>query len=210
MKFVGSKSKISKQIAPIIQSLIDENDVVIYYELFVGGLNMIDKINCKVRVGNDIHKELIAMWKKLQEGWQPPMTISEEEYQAVRQNPQNYPDYYVGLVGYASTFGSKWFGGYARGFKDDKVTPRDIPNESIRNILRQLPLVQDVRLTCQSYSDVDMSSLHNALIYCDPPYRNTTEYDAVDGFDYEKYYDWCRKCSQTNILRHKLLLITSF
>lgn len=204
MKFVGSKSRISKQIAPIIQSLIDQNNVVIYYEPFVGGLNMIDKINCKVRVGNDIHKELIALWKKLQEGWIPPKTITEEEYQAVRQNPQNYPDYYVGLVGYASTFGSKWFGGYARGFKDDKVTPRDIPNEAIRNIMKQVPLVQDVKLTCQSYADVDMSSLHGALIYCDPPYRNTTEYDAVSSFDYGRYYDWCREVSKSNILCYRI------
>ena len=200
MKFVGSKAKISKQIAPIIQSLIDQNNVVIYYEPFVGGLNMIDKINCKVRVGNDIHEELIALWKKLQEGWQPPMTITEKEYQTVRQNPQNYPDYYVGLVGYASTFGSKWFGGYARGFKDDKVTPRDIPNEAIRNILKQVPLVQNVKLTCHNYLDVDMSNLHNAVIYCDPPYRNTTKYDAISGFNHEQYYNWCRECSQTNIL----------
>ena len=30
---------------------------------------MIDKIKCENRIGNDIHKELIAMWNKLQKGW---------------------------------------------------------------------------------------------------------------------------------------------
>ena len=91
---------------------------------------------------------------------------------------------------------------YARGFKADKITPRDIPNESIRNILKQVPMVRDVRLTCGNYLDADISQFNNALIYCDPPYRNTTEYDAVDssGFDYGKYYDWCREVSKTNIL----------
>lgn len=58
-----------------------------------------DKIHCKVRVGNDIHKELIALLKKLQEGWIPPSSISEDEYNSVRLNKENYPDYYVGLFG---------------------------------------------------------------------------------------------------------------
>ena len=51
MKYIGSKNKISKHIVPIIQKAIDENNIDIYYEPFVGGANMIDKISCKTRVG---------------------------------------------------------------------------------------------------------------------------------------------------------------
>lgn len=105
---------------------------------------MIDKIKCDKRVGNDIHKELIALFKQLQTGWMPPMHISEEEYNKVRENKSDYPDYYVGLVGFNATFGSKYFGGYARGFKADKVTPRDIPNEAIRNLVAQIPKIHKV------------------------------------------------------------------
>ena len=199
LKFVGSKSRVSKQIAPILQTLIDNNNVSLYYEPFCGGLNMMDKIECSIKVGNDSHKELIALWKKLQDGWNPPETITEEEYNSVRENPSAYPDYYVGLVGFAATFGSKWFGGYARGFKDDKVTPRDIPNEAIRNIMKPVPLIKNVRLTCKNYLDVDMEKLSNTLIYCDPPYKNTTKY-ATDNFDYNRFYNWCREVSKTNIL----------
>lgn len=199
IKYVGSKNKVSKQIAPILQSLIDDNNVSIYYEPFCGGLNMMDKIHCKVRVGNDIHKELIALLKKLQEGWIPPSTISEDEYNSVRLNKENYPDYYVGLVGFCSTFGSKYFGGYARGFKADGVTPRDIPNEAIRNIMKQVPLIQDVKLTSKNYLDIDMNTLSGALIYCDPPYKGVTKYSTGE-FDYEQFYDWCRKVADTNIL----------
>lgn len=56
MKYVGSKNRISKEIAPILQKCIDENDIKIYFEPFVGGANMIDKIKCETRIGNDIHK----------------------------------------------------------------------------------------------------------------------------------------------------------
>lgn len=37
MQYVGSKNKISKEIAPIIQKVIDENNTKHYLEPFVGG-----------------------------------------------------------------------------------------------------------------------------------------------------------------------------
>lgn len=107
---------------------------------------MIDKIQCENRIGNDIHKELIAMWNELQKGWIPPSHITEDEYISVRDNKEKYPDYYVGYVGYHATFGSKYFAGYARSFKADGVTPRDQSNEAYRNTMKQVPDIKDVFL----------------------------------------------------------------
>lgn len=159
---------------------------------------MIDKIKCKYRVGNDSHTQLIALLKALQSGWNPPETISEEEYNLVRENKEGYPDHYVGLVGFCCTFGSKYFGGFARG-KTDKGVPRDYYQEAIRNLKKQLPAIQDVQLINKDYLDIDMSKLHGAVVYCDPPYRDTTKYET-DHFDYEAFYDWCRRVSKTNLL----------
>ena len=55
IRYVGSKNKISKEIAPIIQKCIDDNNIKTYFEPFVGGANMIDKIKCDKRIGNDMH-----------------------------------------------------------------------------------------------------------------------------------------------------------
>lgn len=158
---------------------------------------MIDKIHCETRIGNDIHPQLIAMFKELQCGWQPPSHISEEEYNNVRDNKEMYPDYYVGYVGFNSTFGAKYFGGYARGFKADGVTPRDISNEAYRNLMKQVPQVMDVKFLCSDYLDNEYCKLKNALIYVDPPYQNATKY-ATDNFDYEKFWNWCREMSKHN------------
>lgn len=46
MKYMGSKSRIAKDIVPIIQSYINNNDIDMYIEPFVGGANVIDKIKC--------------------------------------------------------------------------------------------------------------------------------------------------------------------
>lgn len=37
MKYVGSKNRLSKDLVPIIQSYIDDNDIENYWEPFVGG-----------------------------------------------------------------------------------------------------------------------------------------------------------------------------
>lgn len=180
---------------PIIQKCIDDNNVAIFYDPFVGGANIIDKIQCRNRIGNDIHKELISMWNELQKGWIPPSHITEEEYISVRDNKENYPDYYVGYVGYHATYGTKYFGGYARNFKSDG-TPRDQSNEAFRNTMKQIDSIKNISFICGDYKDI---VLKDAVIYCDPPYQGTTKY-SINSFDYNEFWDWCRKVSKDNWL----------
>lgn len=58
MKYVGSKNRIAKYIAPIIQSKIDELGYKCngYFEPFVGGANIIDKVRCPYKYGYDSNK----------------------------------------------------------------------------------------------------------------------------------------------------------
>ena len=201
MKYVGSKNRLSKQLAPIIQSYIDDmgDKCNGYWEPFVGGANMIDKIKCKDKYGTDIHKYLIALLQHISRTTDDlPDTITEDEYAAVRNNPNAYADWYVGLVGFC-TFGAKWFGGYPRGFKADGVTPRDITNEAIRNIKKQASELKDVVFGCRNYYDCTYADADGFVIYCDPPYRDTTKYET-GSFDYEKFYRWCKDMAKSNIV----------
>ena len=89
MKYVGSKNRLSKYIAPIIQSYIDGmgDKCFGYLEPFVGGANMIDKIVFPAKFGNDNNKYLIALLKHAQECVDDfPDTITEDEYNSVRLN----------------------------------------------------------------------------------------------------------------------------
>lgn len=186
---------MSKYIAPILQQIIDKNHIITYYEPFCGGLNMMDKIICQTRIGNDSHKELIEMWKALQNGWQPPEYISEEDYLQVKNNRENYPPHYVGYVGFHATFGAKYFGGYGRNFKADG-TPRCQSREAHKNTMKQIPKILDVELRSGDYRDYE---IQDALIYCDPPYSGATGYSTA-AFDYDEFWDWCRKMSNDNIV----------
>ena len=81
MKYMGSKQRLSKYIVPIIQNEINTNGSEYYLEPFVGGANIIDKIQCKNKIGYDINKYLIALLKQTQTDISVfPKTITEEEY----------------------------------------------------------------------------------------------------------------------------------
>lgn len=196
MQYVGSKNRLSKYIVPIIQSKIND-ETKGYIEPFVGGANIIDKINCKNKIGCDINGYLISLLRIVRD--KPnllPDTITEQEYIKVRDNKDKYDKWFVGLVGFCATYGSKWFGGYARGVKSDGITKRDIPNEAIRNLLKQSKRIRDCKFKNISY--LDIPDVEGYVIYCDPPYRGATGYK--DSINYEQFYNWCRKMSKKNIV----------
>ena len=198
MRYVGSKNRLSKELAPIIQSYINDNCKG-YIEPFVGGANMIDKINHNNKIGYDIHKQLIELLKYVQDLSNVlPTTITEEEYKNVKNNKDNYDDWYVGLVGFCGSFTSKYFGGYARGFKNDKITPRDVPAEAIRSIEKQRKNLKGINFINCSFLDIPKDEIKNYVIYCDIPYKGTLKYSH--DFPYDEFYKWCKELSVNNIV----------
>jgi len=188
MKYMGSKRRIAKHIAPIIQGFIDSGNYETYIEPFVGGANMIEHIECETRCGSDVNKYLIAMFNKLQLGWLPPEHVSEATYRKHRKYLTSLGQAMSGFVGFCCSYSGKWFGGYARG-NDNKGKPRNYADESRRNLLKQLPAIQDVQFTCHTYKNW---APENCVVYCDPPYANTTKYKAGD-FDHADFWQWCKE-----------------
>lgn len=199
MKYMGSKNRLCKEIVPIIQSYINDNKIENYLEPFVGGANVIDKIECNNKYGCDSHKYLIALLEQTSKNCKNfPNGISEEEYIKVRDNKDKYDEWYVGLVGFCSTFSAKWFNGYARSFKSDGITPRNQSNEGIRNLIKQAPNLKNIHFNCRDFRDINQN-ISNFVIYCDPPYRGTTKY-KTEEFPYEEFYQWCKNMAKNNIV----------
>jgi len=184
MKYMGSKNRIAKEILPII--LKNRKEGQFYIEPFVGGANIIDKVE-NPRIGIDINKYLIALLNAMSTGWQPPKVITEELYKRVKDNQNQYPDYLVGFIGICCSFGAKWFGGYARGKKNNGES-RKYALESYNNILKQSVNLKEVVFRNITYSDFEYPD--NSVIYCDPPYESTTKYK--DSFDHSKFWNWVR------------------
>ena len=85
MKYMGSKSRISKYIIPIIQQRIKDYDIKTYIEPFCGGCNIIDKIQCDTKIASDNHKCLIEIFKNLNRIQSLPDFITKEHYSKVRE-----------------------------------------------------------------------------------------------------------------------------
>ncbi len=159
---------------------------------------MIDKIKCKNRIGCDIHKQLIALLQYAQEhSKELPERILEEEYKTVQANKENYPDWYLGLVGFCASFGAKYFGGYARDSKADNSGKWSAG--AIRNLKNQVNNLKDVIFKNIRFQDLPLDKIKGYVIYCDIPYRGTTKY-VTDSFPYEEFYDWVKAASVNNTI----------
>ncbi|UYB00616.1 hypothetical protein OLACOIGA_00054 [Enterococcus phage vB_Efa29212_2e] len=197
MKYVGSKNRLSKELAPIIQSYIT-GETVAYIEPFVGGANMIDKINHHNKIGSDLHKELIELLKYARDNYKElPETFSEEEFYRVKENRNDYEPWYVGLVGFCGSFGAAYMSGFARAYKADKVTKRDMPAEGIRNLVKQAPNLNGITFDCKSFIDYNPEEYNNCVFYLDPPYRKTTGYSTGE-FPYEEFDKWAIELAKNN------------
>ena len=111
MKYMGSKNRIAKYVLPII--LEDRKENQYYVEPFVGGANMIDKVS-GLRIGNDVNKYLIAMWKGLQEDLERPHTIDKNLYSLARtafNNNDNsiFSDFMIGWIGWMGSYNGRFF-----------------------------------------------------------------------------------------------------
>ena len=184
MVYMGSKNRIAKELIPIITKDLKPNQW--YVEPFVGGANMIDKIEHPYKLGADNNKYLIALLKAVQNGQELPEHITKDEYIAVKTNKDNYPDWYVGFVGFVSSFRAKFFGGYSGYCTTKTGIQRNYIKERINNILKQN--LDGIKLVCSSYDALDIPA--NSIIYCDPPYNDTTKYK--DSFDSDAFWQWCR------------------
>lgn len=159
---------------------------------------MIDKINCPQRIGCDIHKQLIALLKYAQQHENDlPDRILEDEYKTVQQNRSNYPDWYLGLVGFCASFGAKYFGGYARDSRDDNSGKWSAG--AIKNLKKQIPNIKKVTFLNMAFQDIPIDRIKDYVIYCDIPYRGTTKY-KTEQFPYEEFYEWVKVASIHNVV----------
>lgn len=180
MQYMGSKARIAKHIIPIITH---NNTHLPYFEPFVGSGSVVSKIPNSKRVATDSNKYLIALLTSIRDGWIPPISLSKEQHTDIRVNKSSYPDELVAFAGFGCSFGGKWFEGYAQ-----NKSGTNYALNAHRALLKLAPKLVGVEFRCCSYEEVSLDTPH--LIYCDPPYNNTTRYR--NKFDSESFYQWCR------------------
>jgi len=192
IRYMGGKSKGGDKIADIINSLISE-EYPNYWEPFVGGGSIIRRIwNGKIKYATDNNKYLINLFKNIQNGWLPEEKITEEKYKQIMKEKELKP--ITAFCGFCLSWGGKWFGGIAR----DKTNKRNFQEEQTKSILKYRENIKDVIFNTKDFLNSDISKVKNYVIYCDPPYENTTKYK--DKFNHESFWNKCKELSKNNIV----------
>lgn len=201
MVYQGSKNRLAKYIVPIIQEYIDTYNCKTYIELFVGGANIIDKVECEERIGADYNENVINLLRYIQKDTEisiAPKECSFEHYADVRANQYTgkYSKEYVALIGYCASYGGRYFdGGYGR----DAKGGRSIYTERVKNLQQQAPNLKDITFIYADYANFDYTKYKNCVFYMDPPYNGTKTY-AKQKINYEHFYDMCEKIAKENIV----------
>ena len=189
MKYMGSKNRIAKHILPII--LKDRKAGQCYVEPFVGGANMIDKVDGR-RIGADFNSYLIKALCFIRDS---PDSIprNNDEYteqmfnEAKKSNLESPIDC---LAMFQYSFGAQFKGSWARNKRGT-----DYVKECVINNLKQSKALGGCQLIYSSYKELETPP--QSIIYCDPPYEGTAKYKATGAFDHDAFWQWCReKCKE--------------
>ena len=200
MRYMGGKSKISKVLGNIINTIAFGNDIQNYYEPFCGGLGAGKCVNIKNHFYNDLDTGLIDMYKKIQnDGMFDYIHVTEEEYKDIRDNKytDKYDKWFISYVNNIfSIYGLTWCG-------YDKIENK--PLISYNGLKRDADRIIRSTLSNKSYEELEIKP--GSIVYCDAPYKETAGYTANGGgrhgggdFNFDAYYNWLIDTAKNNLV----------
>lgn len=167
MQYLGSKSRIAKEILPLI--LADRKEGQYFVEPFCGGCNVTAKVSGN-RIANDSNEYLIAMFIGLLSGENYPEQISPELYNDVkscfRAGSDKYDLGFMGWVGFMASYRGKFFSGYTGTITGSNGKYRDQVAAAVRSVMPQIPKLQGVEFRSGDYEGLQIPD--ESIIYCDP------------------------------------------
>jgi DNA adenine methylase len=176
MQYMGGKTRIAKQIAVVIDQYREPGQLV--WDAFCGGLSVSVALSKKGPVlASDACLPLISMQKAFKAGWSPALPITKEIWEYSKSLPDTDP-----LKGFCG-FGCSYCGIYFTSFG------KEVPGKyehiyALRTLKRDTAKIRKISLI--DFLQVAPRKT-KALIYCDPPYKNTTPYEGVLPFDYDLF-----------------------
>ena len=202
-QYHGGKHRNGKKIAELLNSALSGANNIGYCEPFHGMLGVYRHITYKpdlTYLAGDLNKSVMLMWREAQNGWVPPsILISKEEFLRLKFNGESTAE--KGFIGNAYSYSGHYFRSYCL----TEMRKKCIPNSAKR--VSDIALNSVVSKVKFSYGDyTQFSDLRNFVIYCDPPYMNSSGYrndesrgsNIYDIFDNKKFFTWAVKMAEHN------------
>lgn len=191
MRYYGGKYRIRKDLWKILNK---EAEGRVFVDLFCGACNVVEGITTATkRIANDNNPYLISMFKEIQDGWEPPENVSREMYN--RAMNYQYDDALNGFILIGCTYGGGFRSGYAH-----SAGERNYAKDAKKTLLKQKTKLADAEFVCRDYNNIEIPE--GAVVYCDPPYKDTCLKYYDSKFDYDRFIDWC----ESNKNRYKIFV----
>lgn len=209
---VGGKAKKAREICAFLESQRKHGQP--FYEPFVGGANIVSRMKGE-RWASDNNPYLVAYYQAMQNDWLPPEFLSKEVYDNMRKNPLEYPPELVGYVGHGYSFGAKWFGSYSarednatfrkeqlkknvkkwgEGHKNGRCSGNSAHLRARERYFKLHPLLKGVHFLSLNYWELEIPD--GSMVYCDPPYADTTQAYFSTEFDSAAFWSWAEDLSE--------------
>lgn len=177
MQYVGGKFRQRKHFKPAILAATTER--ARYLEPFVGGGSMLEVMapHFGLTRASDVNEDLVLLYQALMRGWEPPVSLSREEYVYLKTAE---PSALRAFAGFGASYGGKWFGGY---------TEREKVATSARSLAktRARLLGLDLRFSHRSYEWWQPQA--GTVVYADPPYADVgVGFRDSKGFDHPAFW----------------------
>lgn len=193
LRYAGSKGRCGRMIRTI-QSYVNPDGY--FLDLFCGAGKVVQSIRCRTRVANDLDPYIISLLRSVQDGWNPPRSVSEGEYRFymnLRGDFTKHHDPMMGFAGYGCSFGARFFQGYARSRKGSV----NFAASARTALLRQKPFLKEVEFYNMDYGAFWKKWIRKEFptlntIYCDIPYKGTKLVGSAVSvpFDHERFWHW--------------------
>jgi DNA adenine methylase len=200
MKYQGGKARPGKSISEILVPALRVGTGH-YVEPFVGAASVARHVvpHAVAARMTDRHEDLILMWKALDRGWEPPMSVTEEQWNQLRYAAPS-PD--RAFAGFACSWGGKWFRGYAR---DRSGT--NFATQGRKSLLTKIADIQNASRYHFAHCDYTGTNIYlGDVVYCDPPYAGTEGY-SVGKFDHAAFWSWAAECTDR---AHAFVFVSEF
>jgi site-specific DNA-adenine methylase len=180
-RYIGGKQKIRRRLTDAIRNHGKHTLGTLIWEPFCGGLGMTEGLaELGPVICSDINPALIALYRAVRAGWEPPTELTPAEWKAARNGPVDSPMRAFSLLcsfgGTGNTLGRPFL---------DAAGKTVNPVKQAHNAVKRQAAVP-VSFDCWSFTD--QPPRPGVTLYLDPPYAGTTGYKDAPPFDHQAFW----------------------
>lgn len=188
MKYIGSKRRLVEDLKPLIENIAYLENIDTYVEPFCGGCNLIEHINIKNKYAYDINEALVCLLNKIKNATEDEIN---RDFNIINKNTfdkylHRYFNNYTSinkddLWKYMYCF---LFFSYKSIYLKNKASyflRESMTKNYLNNYFnKEHELLSTIKtIDVKDYMNINYN---RAIIYCDPPYENTIDYDSNIDF----------------------------